>query len=201
MIANLTIEEYFPYCTELGADCSMINRQRIQQLVLSNKPLTKGAIEKSIAAHLLFLENGGAGGQWKTIHLKGIVLALYFGEEVNKGKQANFELQQIPSEIALRNVVLPFSNFCSSKIEKVDFSGADLSYSILTDVFSKYANFSNAQLAYTDFTRGDFQEANFRNANLIGADFENCNLRGANFKGANLRQARFPGAILKDAIF
>lgn len=201
MVANSTIEDYFPYCTELGADCSMIDRQRIEQLLLQNKPLTKEKIEESIATHLLFLQNGGAGGQWKTIHLKGIVLALYFGEEVTRGKQANFELQQIPSGMELKNAILPFSNFCASKIEMVNFNAADLSYSILTDVFGKYANFSQAQLAYTDFTRGDFQGANFQNTNLIGADFENCNLTGANFKGANLRQARFPGAILKDTIF
>ena len=198
MITTNILENYFPYCTQQGADSSMINRKRINQLILQNPILNSSTITNIIQQHLLFLQNGGAGGQWKTIHIKGIVIALYFGDEIKIGKQANFELKQIPKTIDLQNVILSFSNFCSSLINGVNFKNADLSYSVLTDVEGKKVNFSGTQLAYTDFTRANLEGANFKNANLIGADFENCNLTGANFKGANLRQARFPGAVLKD---
>lgn len=197
MITDSRIEDYFPFCMQQGSDASMINKQRIQQLVQQQIPLSREIIASSIKAHLLFLQNGGAGGQWKTIHIKGIVVALYFGPEVHVGKQANFELKQFPEGINLTNSVLPFSNFCASKITRTNFSNADLSYSVLTDIDGVNVKFKNAKLAYTDFTRANLEGANFQNANLIGADFENCILQNADFRGANLRNTRFPGAVLK----
>lgn len=196
MTVNSTILEYFPFCTHKGADSSMINKSRIRQLTLKNTPLSTQRITSIIDNHLIFLQNGGAGGKWKTIHIKGIVLALYFGAEVSKGTQANFELQRLPNEINLSEVILPFANFCSSKIEQANFQSADLSYSIFTDVAAKNINFHQANLAYVDFTRANLENADFSNANLVGADFENCNLAGANFEGANLSGTRFPGANL-----
>jgi len=193
---NSTILEHFPFCTHQGADSSMINKSRIRQLTLKNTTLSIQEITSIIKSHLIFLQNGGAGGKWKTIHIKGIVLALYFGSEVTKGEQANFELQQLPNGINLKEIILPFANFCSSKLEAVNFQSADLSYSVFTDVAAKNINFYKANLAYVDFTRGNLENADFRNANLVGADFENCNLKGANFKGANLCGTRFPGANL-----
>ncbi|MFK7979692.1 MAG: pentapeptide repeat-containing protein [Saprospiraceae bacterium] len=174
----------------------MINKSRIQQLTLKNTPLSIQRITSIIDNHLIFLQNGGAGGKWKTIHIKGIVLALYFGTEVSKGTQANFELQRLPDGINLKEIILPFANFCSSKIEQVNFQSADLSYSIFTDVAAKNINFHKANLAYVDFTRANLENADFSKANLVGADFENCNLAGANFEGANLSGTRFPGANL-----
>ncbi len=197
MIANSTIEDYFPFCMQQGADSSLIDKQRIKQLASQHPPLTEKYIANTIKAHLVFLQNGGAGGHWKTIHVKGIVLAIYFGEEVPFGKQASFELQHFSPKSKLNQVILPFSNFCGSFIEAVSFQNSDLSYSIFTDVAGQNANFQNAQLAYTDFTRANLENANFQNANLVGSDFENCNLSGADFRGANLSQTRFPGAILK----
>jgi len=196
MTISSTISNYFPFCTHQGADSSMINKSRIRQLTLRNTPLTIQHIKSMIDNHLTFLKNGGAGGKWKTIHIKGIVLALYFGVEVTKGEQANFELQQLPTGVNLEAVILPFANFCSSKIEAANFQLADLAYSIFTDVAAKNINFRKANLAYVDFTRANLENADFRNANLVGADFENCNLKGANFKGANLSGTRFPGANL-----
>ena len=196
MTVNSTIADYFPFCTHQGADSSMINTARIRQLALNNTPLSTQRIRSIIENHLAFLQNGGAGGKWKTIHVKGIVLALYFGGEVSKGEQANFELQQLPNGINLEEVILPFANFCSSKIEQANFYKADLAYSIFTDVAAKNINFREANLAYVDFTRANLEDADFSNANLVGADFENCHLKGANFKGANLSGTRFPGANL-----
>jgi len=197
MTTNSTIEDHFPFCMQQGADSSLIDKQRIIQFAAQQPTLSQKYIADVIKAHLVFLQNGGAGGKWKTIHVKGIVLALYFGEEVPIGKQASFELQHFSPESKLEQAILPFSNFCGSIIETVNFQHSDLSYSIFTDVAGQSANFQNAQLAYTDFTRANLENANFQNANLVGADFENCNLSGANFRGANLSQTRFPGAILK----
>ena len=196
MMINSTITDYFPFCTYPGTDSSMINKARIQQLTLQNAPLSILYIKGVIKKHLCFLQNGGAGGKWKTVHIKGIVIALYFGEDVTSGAQASFELQQLPKGINLQEVVLPFSNFCGSRIERANFQSANLSYSVFTDVAAQNANLSNANLEYTDFTRGDLENTDFTNANLVGADFENCNLKGANFRGANLNGARFPGATL-----
>jgi len=131
MIADSTITDYFPFCTYPGTDSSMINKVRIRQLTLQNVPLSIPSIERIIKNHLCFLQNGGAGGKWKTIHIKGIVIALYFGEDVTTGEQANFELQQLPEGVNLEEVVLPFSNFCGSRIERANFQAANLSYSIL----------------------------------------------------------------------
>lgn len=200
MIANSTIEDYFPFSMQQGADSSLIDKQRIWQFASQQTPLTAQFIADTIKAHLIFLQNGGAGGKWKTIHVKGIVLALYFGEEVTAGQQASFELQRFSPETTLQQEVLPFSNFCGSIIASISFQNSDLSYSIFTDVNGKGANFKNAELAYTDFTRANLENANFQNANLVGADFENCNLTGADFRGANLSQTRFPGAILKQIL-
>lgn len=198
MITELILENHFPFCNQQGADCSMINKQKIRQLVLQELPLSAAAIQTIIERHLLFLQAGGAGGRWKTIHIKGVVVAIYFGEESTRGEQASFERKPFPKLANLQNVILPFANFCSSNLETVNFQNADLSYSIFTDVVAKNTNFKNAQLANTDFTRADLEGANFQNANLFGADFENCNLSGVNFKGANLINTRFPGANLSN---
>lgn len=200
MIANSILEKHFPFYNQQGTDSSMINKQKIRQLVLQELPLSISSIQKSICQHLLFLQTGGAGGVWKTIHIKGIVAALYFGAESTNGEQASFERKLFPKKLKLQNVILPFANFCSSEITNIDFQHANLSYSVCTDTNARNVNFQNAQLTYTDFTRADLEGANFQNANLIGADFENCNLSGANFKGANLINTRFPGAILTDIL-
>jgi len=200
MITNSTIEDYFPFCMQKGADNSLIDKQRIRQFAAQQPTLTQKFITNTIKAHLVFLQNGGAGGQWKTIHVKGIVFALYFGDDVSFGQQAHFELQRFSPESKLEQVILPFSNFCGSIIETVSFQNSDLSYSIFTDVAGQNANFQNAQLTYADFTRANLENVNFQNANLLGADFENCNLSGADFRGANLSQTRFPGATLNQIL-
>lgn len=200
MITDSILEEHFPFCNQQGTDSSMINKQKIRQLVLQELPLSISSIKKSIEQHLLFLQTGGAGGTWKTIHIKGIVVALYFGAVSKRGQQASFERKLFPKKLNLQNVILPFANFCSSEIAHINFQNADLSYSICTDTNARNVDFQNAQLAYTDFTRADLEGANFQKANLFGADFENCNLSGANFKGANLVNTRFPGAILTDIL-
>jgi len=201
MTTNSTIENYFPFCLQAGADSSQVDKKRIRQFAAQNTPLCQNQINDIIQAHLVFLQNGGAGGQWKTIHIKGIVLALYFGEEVSLGKQANFELQRFSYEATFEQVILPFSNFCGSIIENMSFQHADLSYSVFTDVAGQNVNFQNTQLAYTDFTRANLENANFQHANLVGADFENCNLTGADFRGTRLNGARFPGAVLDQIIY
>ena len=200
MYIHSLLSDYFPYCTHQGADCSMVNAALIRQLTLKKRPLSIPTITSIIKEHLVFLQHGGAGGKWKTIHLKGIVVALYFGNEVTKGAQASFELQQLPTGVHLKEIVLPFANFCSSRIEQANFQAADLSYSIFTDAAAEGTNFSEANLAYVDFTRANLENADFREAHLVGADFENCNLQGADFRGAKLSGARFPGAKLANVL-
>jgi uncharacterized protein YjbI with pentapeptide repeats len=198
MLQTLLSDSSFPYSNQKGGDTSKINKGKIKQLIFKEKPLNPSQIKAIIEAHYTFLENGGAGGKWKIIDLKGIVLALYFGQEVTMGKQAAFDYKRFSDQVNFKQVLLPFSNFCASHIEGIDFQNADLSYSVFTDVCGKAANFSNAVSIGTDFTRANLKNANFQNANLFGADFENCDLSGADFRGAILTDARFPGAILKN---
>ncbi|MEM6317050.1 MAG: pentapeptide repeat-containing protein [Bacteroidota bacterium] len=197
MMASIE-ETHFPLSEQPGSDCSNIDKKRIAQYLIKGPYLSKKEIDLKIQQHLQFLQNGGAGGKWQMVHLKGLVVALYFGREALEGKQATFELQRISPRSDLQKVVLPFSNFCASELIGVNFQEADLSYSVLTDTLAKEINFEGANLAYTDFTRANLRGANFRNANLFGADFENCDLTDANFCGANLNQAKFPGATLRN---
>ena len=80
--------------------------------------------------------------------------------------------------------------------EGVDFCGANLRKSCLSDSFLAGARFDAADLSGTDFSRADLRGASFKNTLLTGADFEGCDLSGADFTGSRIDEARFPGARL-----
>lgn len=193
--------DYFPLSDQKGSDTSIINTALLRQIAKKNPPVSIKEIEEAIQNHHLFLANGGAGGNWKTIVLKGLVLAIYDGNEPSVGKQANFEHFQLPDSLLLKKVALPFSNWCGSIAENMNATQADLSYALMTDAQLSRSDFSNAKLSHVDFSRSDLKYANFQNADCSGADFENANLTGANFRGARLLGAKFPGAILDSVIF
>ena len=176
------------------------NANKIFKFIDFNNPVLLQEFEKLKKNHLAFLQNGGAGGTWKIIKIKGIVTALYFGIDEGSNNQAILERRFFPEKINLEHSILPFSSFCGSFFEKISLKNSDFSYSIFTDTQAVSSNFSDCNLAFTDFSRSNLAHANFEYANLTGADFENCNLTGTNFKHAVLTGAKFQGAVLNNTI-
>ncbi len=189
------LERFFPLSDLPGADCSQINTRRMRSLAMSGDPINRTQLMDTLAMHHLFLENGGAGGRWKSLLVKDIVIGIYEGPESDEGEQANFERLNL-TKVDLSALILPFANFCACFAPQVTFAGADLTSSLFTDAALEKTDFRNCKLSRSDFSRADLRQADFRNATLIGVDFENCDLSAADFRGARMEHTRFPGAIL-----
>lgn len=194
----LLLKDIFPLSDNKGNSTSQLNTSLIQQMAFSNKPLTKTQFNAMLKKHHLFLASGGAGGKWQTVHVSGLVLGIYTGTKHKEGEQAALDRKHIPSRLDMIGKDLPFANFCGCYAKRVDFSEADLSYSLFTDSNLEECIFADSNLTGVDFSRANLKNASFMNANLQGADFENCDLTGADFTGALLEGSRFPGAILKN---
>jgi len=192
------ISDHFPMSDQKGRDRQAINLPLTRQMALKKEPFSSKRLTQTISQHHEFLANGGAGGKWKTILLKGLVFGIYDGAEAKKGKQASFEHIHILPDCIFNRIALPFSNWCGVLADNLNASGIELSYSLLTDASLVAANFSQARLCNADFSRADLRGADFREADCAGVDFENCDLRGADFRGARLPNARFPGARLEE---
>jgi len=192
------LHSIFPLSNQEGRPTIGINKSRITNLAKNSKPLSSSQLEQILEKHFDFLSGGGAGGEWQTILVKGLVLGLYNAPLVVKdGEQATFERANLSKvEIAKRQI--PFANFCGVYKENGDFQNANLSYCLFTDSFLQGADFRGTNLQNTDFSRANLRFANFQNANLQGVDFENCDLSGADFRNAKLLNSRFPGANLKN---
>lgn len=195
---SILLKDIFPLSEVKGNSTSQLNTSMMQQMAFSSKPLTKPQFNAIVKNHHLFLASGGAGGKWQTVHVSGLVLGIYTGTKHEEGEQASFDRKHIPARLDLIEKDLPFANFCGCYAKRVDFSEADLSYSLFTDSELEGCIFADTNLAGVDFSRSNLKNASFMNANLQGADFENCDLTGADFRGALLEGSRFPGAILKD---
>ena len=160
----------------------------------NDSSISQKQLEEIIEKHHQFLMQGGHGGEWKVIEVRGIVTAFYDCQnEVKEGKQAIFERKNI-SLISFEKIELPYANFCAAFAEGANFSNANFEKSLFTDAFLEGANFSESDFSEVDFSRSDLRNANFQNTDLTGADFENCNLEGADFREAKLGKSRFVGA-------
>jgi len=191
----------FPLSDQVGSDISLINSTLLQQIAQSDPPLKKEELEQMIKDHLIFLMSGGAGGSWKTILIKGLVLGIYKGPEGKEGKQASFEKRHLKQDLELSSLELPFSNFCAAFAPQVSFFNSDLSHCLFTDAHLEEAVFKKSNLHKSDFSRANLAGASFADSDCSDVDFENCNLIGADFRGARLNGARFPGAQLDQVIF
>ncbi len=192
---------HFPFSDQSGSDVSTINSLLLQQLAQDDTPLEKEELQRIIKDHLVFLMSGGAGGDWTTILIKGLVLGIYKGPEGKDGKQASFEKKHLRLATELSSLELPFANFCGVYAPQVSFANSDLSHCLFTDAQLTEVNFQKTNLHGTDFSRANLARASFVDSDCSGADFENCNLTGADFRGARLNSARFPGAILDEVIY
>ena len=194
------IHTLFPLSDQKGRSCAGINKKRITELAKKSKPVSDKQLEQMIEKHFDFLSNGGAGGKWQTLLVKGMVVGIYdLPLIVKDGEQATFERANL-RKVQLANKEIPFANFCGVYKKNGDFSNANLSYCLFTDSFLVGADFSGADLKNTDFSRADLRGARFQNANLHGADFENCDLTGADFRNTKLNETRFPGARLEGVL-
>lgn len=190
----------FPLSNLPGSNVSHIDRQKMNHLAKSKKPLSLSQVNKIIAEHLIFLESGGAGGNWTTLVIDGVVTGIYNYDGKSTGRQALFEHHQLNDECSLEDQLLSFANCCGLYAPTLKASRVDLSYSLLTDSFLPKANFKGGILKKVDFSRAVLTSVDFRGADLRYADFENCNLSGSNFRGARLEGTRFPGAILEETL-
>ncbi len=153
-------------------------------------------IHAMLAAHNVFLRDGGGAGKWTQMWVGPMVLATYLGATEVGGKQLSFVLKRIPRSIDLGEQDLRYSNLANCFCEEVDFSGSLLEGSVAVDGFWGRANFAGADLRRVDFSGSDLRGACFADADLRGADFECTDCTGADFRGAQLAGSRWPSAIL-----
>ena len=172
----------------------------MNQLIKGKNSLSRTQVDKLIVEHLIFLKSGGAGGNWTTLVIDGIVTGIYNSRGMYKGVQAQFEHRRLNCDCTLEDQLLSFANCCGLYAPKLEAPRIDLSYSLMTDAFLPNANFQDGNLKKADFSRAVLTNVDFRGADLRYADFENCNLNGSDFRGARLEGARFPGASLKEVI-
>ncbi|MFT5646267.1 MAG: hypothetical protein ACI976_000945 [Aureispira sp.] len=168
----------------------------IKSMALGSTPFTKDAIKKMLEEHANFINSGGGGGRFQRLHLSGIPMNIYIGGKEGKGKQLEVRMKHFSSEVSLENAALTYSDFAGVIAEEVDFQGAKLDHSLLTDAFLAGANFDNSSAVGADFTGADLTGASFVNADLRNADFEISNCTGVDFSGANLDGALFKGTTL-----
>ena len=110
----------------------------------------------------------------------------YYNQAVNESGYPNkFVLDKSIDGNDLLLTVFFINNFAGANLQNVNFSNANLSFSILSANLAN-ANFSNANLTGSTFQNANLANANFSNADLTGTTFQNANLDGAVFDGAIL---------------
>ncbi|MEO1437153.1 MAG: pentapeptide repeat-containing protein [Bacteroidota bacterium] len=194
------IQEFFPFAKEPGHWPEALDQSLIWKLGKAQSRLQKSEWQGIHQRHERFLEQGGLGGEWQILLVKGISMAMYQHPENLMG-QAILERANLEQCAFLAEIALPFSNFCGLWAPDLQASKAILFHSIWVDAALASADFSGAVLYRSDFSRADLRGVSFRDADLRNCDFECSNLEGADFRGAQWSGARFPGAKLADSIF
>lgn len=168
----------------------------IRSMAAGATPFTKDEVKEMLEEHDKFIHSGGSGGRFERLQLSGIPMNIYMGGKGTEGKQFEVRMKHFSAEVSLENVQLTYSDFAGVIAEEVNFQGAKLDYSLLTDAFLAGANFDNSSVVGVDFTGADLTGASFVNADLRNADFEITNCTGVDFTGANLEGALFKGTTL-----
>jgi uncharacterized protein YjbI with pentapeptide repeats len=92
------------------------------------------------------------------------------------------------------------SNFLETKLDGVDFAGADMTSVTFLGVSANGADFRGASMTkFVAVEACSFEGANFAGANLTGSLLRGANLRGANFEGAHLDGVNLSGSDLTGA--
>ncbi len=171
-----------------------INYQLMWEIA-EDSPVSQEQLAGIVKKQQAFLAAGGGGGTWESLLTSGMVFALYRGPV---GNEAELRYKKIEG-LALRGLVLPYSEWIGSLCRSQDLCGADLTGSILTDADFTGTSFRGAKLARTDFSRSKLVNCDFRGADLTDADLENADLSYADLRGARLVQTKTPGTIFTGA--
>lgn len=183
------------YQSEIPPRDSDMNPTLIRTMATNNTPLSQEQVQAMLKQHQTFLESGGAGGRFERLQMAGIPINIY-RKTSSAGTQWDTKMKQLSPQVSLSKAQLSYADFAGCLAEEVNFEGANLDGSLLTDAFLAGANFDGISARGTDFTGADLTGASFVNADLRGADFEICNCTGADFTGANLEGALFKGTTL-----
>ncbi|MEM6725614.1 MAG: pentapeptide repeat-containing protein [Bacteroidota bacterium] len=187
--------EHFHLSEQSGHWPEALDQQLIWKLGKGQATLGTAEWKAIHQRHEQFLEQGGLGGQWQILLVKGISMAMYQHSE-QLGGQAVLERANLAGAVFLSEMALPFSNFCGVWGPKLKAARAILFHSVWVDAALAEADFTHSVLYQSDFSRADLQGVSFRDADLRNCDFECANLEGVDFRGAQLAGARFPGAKL-----
>ena len=174
-----------------------MDHESIASLTQASKAMTQKEWAAVLGAHQAFIASGGAGGSWQSLAVTGLPMCIYQGAEGTEGEQAVFRFKKIKNKSAAKEK-LSFSDWSGSRVEDVDFTGADLSNSMLIDAIMDGCTFEGASLQHADFSGTSLRDTSFKGADLTGADFEATDLTGADFTGAKLDDSKFPGAIVEN---
>lgn len=191
------LAQRFPLSDQPAGNTSHLDAAMMRKMAQSKPPVTTKEWKALLKKHKVFIDAGGGNGTWQVLEVSGLLLGALQGYRPDTGEQASLYLRQLPSGFDARKAQLSWLNGCGMFAEGVDFCGASLQKSLLSDSFLAGARFDSADLSGVDFSRADLRGASFKGASLTGADFEGCDLTGADFTGARLDEARFPGAKLE----
>lgn len=173
-----------------------------RQVRENSKSLTQSEFQKMIDLHLLFLQNGGAGGRWETLYVKNLIFGLYQGVDGKdkNGTQAKLSFKNL-EQLSLQNLQMIYADFSGVLAENQNWKNSDLEGCLFTDSILNGSSFVNSDLQAVDFTRSEMKNCDFREADLSGVDFENCDLTGSDFrKIIKNEKTSFLNAITKDII-
>lgn len=128
--------------------------------------------------------------------------------EWNRGRRSTFYFPELEIDCSI--------------FDRVNFTGADLSFAKFEDIYLGGSNFQHANLQGTSFLLSRLKEADFRSANFIDAhvngqhvntatnfqqseiqrcDFRECLLPGANFRMTDAQNTNYHKAVLVRAYF
>jgi len=183
------------YQSEIPPRDSEMNASLIRSMAESTQPFTEEEIKTMLAEHLAFINSGGGGGRFERLQVAGLPMNIYMGKGAS-GKQFEVRMKNFAAETSLENAQITYADFSGSLADEVNFKGAKIDNSLMTDSFLAGANFDNCSAVGVDFTGADLTGASFVNADLRRADFEICNCTGVDFTGAKLEGALFKGTNL-----
>lgn len=116
------------------------------------------------------------------------------------------------SDVVFADADLPQCVLLETRIDRTDFSGANLAGASMVGVNGEAARFDNARcdslcavhgtaLPGASFRGASLLKSNFRGTTLVGADFEGANLTGSDLSEANLAGANLERIAAMDALF
>ncbi|BDS12235.1 pentapeptide repeat-containing protein [Aureispira anguillae] len=174
---------------------SEMNSPLIRNMAMAAPAFTNTQIQEMLAAHAEFINDGGSAGRFERLQVAGLPMNIYIGG-AQSGKQFEVRMKNFAPDTNLEQAQLTHSDFAGALAEEVNFQGAKLDHSLMTDSFLAGANFDEASAIGVDFTGADLTGASFVNTDLRNADFEICNCTGVDFSGANIEGASFKGCNL-----